>query len=287
MRFLERYAVVVMADHGQTRVREATSLAEVYAGVEGVLPLGSNRAAHLYLQPGCRLDAACGRGPPRRRRGRRGDAVSRGRRCRRAARRGGARLRADCRAACSLSPAMPRSSTTPMRSRRAWAALANPNAGEILVSAAEGYEFADLGGGDHVGGGSHGSLVTGDSEVPLLARRRRGHGRRASSTSRRSSSPISVSRLPRMRWVAPPEPLPSPNVIEPPATTSTPGHRAAGRQRARPAQQLGAAREVLRRRRKRLRRQPRRLRAALQVCGAPLPPGRGRVVPRRRGEQLH
>ena len=26
-----------------------------------------------------------------------------------------------------------------------------------------------------------------------------------------------------MRWVAPPEPLPSPNVIEPPATTSTPG----------------------------------------------------------------
>ena len=54
--FLERYSVVVMADHGQTRVREATSLAEVYAGVEGVLPLGSNRAAHLYLQPGCRLD---------------------------------------------------------------------------------------------------------------------------------------------------------------------------------------------------------------------------------------
>ena len=51
---------------------------------------------------------------------------------------------------------------------RTWAALANPNAGEILVSAAEGYEFADLGGGDHVGGGSHGSLVTGDSEVPLL-----------------------------------------------------------------------------------------------------------------------
>ena len=52
---------------------------------------------------------------------------------------------------------------------RTWAALANPNAGEILVSAAEGHEFADLGGGDHVGGGSHGSLVIGDSEVPLLA----------------------------------------------------------------------------------------------------------------------
>jgi len=51
---------------------------------------------------------------------------------------------------------------------RSWAALANPNAGEVLVSAAEGYEFADLGGGDHVGGGSHGSLVAGDTEVPLL-----------------------------------------------------------------------------------------------------------------------
>ena len=55
-----------------------------------------------------------------------------------------------------------------MRYARAWAALANPNAGEILVSAAEGYEFADIGGGHHVGGGSHGSLVAGDTEVPLL-----------------------------------------------------------------------------------------------------------------------
>jgi hypothetical protein len=36
------------------------------------------------------------------------------------------------------------------------------------VSAAEGVEFVDLGGGSHAGGGSHGSLVTGDSEVPLL-----------------------------------------------------------------------------------------------------------------------
>ena len=40
-------------------------------------------------------------------------------------------------------------------------------AGEVLVSATEGFEFSDLGGGDHVGGGSHGSLVAGDSEVPL------------------------------------------------------------------------------------------------------------------------
>jgi hypothetical protein len=48
------------------------------------------------------------------------------------------------------------------------AALRNPNAGEILVSAAPGYEFADLGGRHHAGGGSHGSLAAGDSEVPVL-----------------------------------------------------------------------------------------------------------------------
>ena len=52
---------------------------------------------------------------------------------------------------------------------RAWAALANPNAGDLIVSAAAGVEFADLGGRDHVGGGSHGSLELGDSEVPMLS----------------------------------------------------------------------------------------------------------------------
>jgi hypothetical protein len=52
---------------------------------------------------------------------------------------------------------------------RAWAALRNPNAGDVLVSAAAGWEFVDLGGSSHVGGGSHGSLSAGDSEVPMLA----------------------------------------------------------------------------------------------------------------------
>ena len=51
---------------------------------------------------------------------------------------------------------------------RAWAALRNPHAGDVLVSAAAGYEFIDLGGNSHVGGGSHGSLLAGDSEVPML-----------------------------------------------------------------------------------------------------------------------
>jgi hypothetical protein len=52
---------------------------------------------------------------------------------------------------------------------RSWRALACPNAGEVIVSAAEGWEFSDLGGAHHVGGGSHGSLLAGDSAVPLVA----------------------------------------------------------------------------------------------------------------------
>jgi ABC-type antimicrobial peptide transport system permease subunit len=51
---------------------------------------------------------------------------------------------------------------------RATAALRNPNSGDVLVSAAPGYEFTDLAGRHHAGGGSHGSLLAGDSEVPLL-----------------------------------------------------------------------------------------------------------------------
>jgi hypothetical protein len=36
------------------------------------------------------------------------------------------------------------------------------------VSAAPGWEFGDLAGGHHLGGGSHGSLESADSEVPML-----------------------------------------------------------------------------------------------------------------------
>jgi predicted AlkP superfamily pyrophosphatase or phosphodiesterase len=56
----------------------------------------------------------------------------------------------------------------PLGYERVEAALRNPNAGEVLVSAAAGWEFADLAGLHHAGGGSHGSLSAGDSEVPML-----------------------------------------------------------------------------------------------------------------------
>lgn len=164
---LERYAVVVMADHGQTRVREAASLGEAFAGVDGLLPLASNRAGHVYLRPGCRLDprsvAARLDAVPA------AEVVLFREGSEAVARREGEELvfsPADSgRFALSGDASI---LDHPDALARSWAALANPNAGEVLVSAAEGYEFADLGGGHHIGGGSHGSLVVGDSEVPLL-----------------------------------------------------------------------------------------------------------------------
>ncbi len=50
---------------------------------------------------------------------------------------------------------------------RLWSSLNCAGSGDILVSAARGYEFVDWGGADHVGGGSHGSLRRGDSLGPL------------------------------------------------------------------------------------------------------------------------
>ena len=51
---------------------------------------------------------------------------------------------------------------------RLWSALRAPHAGEILISAAPGYELVDWGGMTHCPGGSHGSLGAGDSLGPLL-----------------------------------------------------------------------------------------------------------------------
>ena len=51
---------------------------------------------------------------------------------------------------------------------RVWSALRCRDAGDILLSAAPGYEFVDWGGSAHVGGGSHGSLHRSDSLATLL-----------------------------------------------------------------------------------------------------------------------
>jgi hypothetical protein len=51
---------------------------------------------------------------------------------------------------------------------RVWSALTCPTSGEVLLSAAPGYEFVDWGRQAHVGGGSHGSLHTSDSLGALI-----------------------------------------------------------------------------------------------------------------------
>lgn len=60
------------------------------------------------------------------------------------------------------------SDTYPEALGRVWSALCAPHAGDVIVSAALGYECVDWGGSTHVGGGSHGSLHRGDSLGPLL-----------------------------------------------------------------------------------------------------------------------
>jgi predicted AlkP superfamily pyrophosphatase or phosphodiesterase len=51
---------------------------------------------------------------------------------------------------------------------RAWSALTCATSGEVLISAAPGYEFLDWGRQAHVGGGSHGSLHASDSLGALV-----------------------------------------------------------------------------------------------------------------------
>ncbi len=51
---------------------------------------------------------------------------------------------------------------------RLWAALRNPNAADILISLAPDWECVDWGGGNHIPGGSHGSLLATDSLGTLL-----------------------------------------------------------------------------------------------------------------------
>ena len=165
--FVERYAVIVCSDHGQTPVGEAVALEPSYEGVHpDVIVAASNRAAQVYRLPSC--DAPV-RALAERLDGRRGvdvvlfleDGLAVARREREEL-----RFRPDgegwhVEGGVELDH--------PDALARSWAALRNPNAGEVLVSAAAGFEFVDLGGGHHAGGGSHGSLSLGDSEVPMLA----------------------------------------------------------------------------------------------------------------------
>jgi hypothetical protein len=141
--FLERYAVVICSDHGQSRVEH---VARLDAGDD--LVTASNRAAMVYTENARavaeRLDAQPAAGIVLFQEG--GELIAR---------------RDGDEDAALLDE-------VPDGRMRAAAALRNPNAGEVLISAAPGWEFLDLAGRHHLGGGSHGSLEAADSEVPML-----------------------------------------------------------------------------------------------------------------------
>jgi hypothetical protein len=62
---------------------------------------------------------------------------------------------------------------------RVWAALTCEQSGEVVLSAAAGYEFLDWGAQAHAGGGSHGSLRAGDSLTGLILCGMEGSGERS------------------------------------------------------------------------------------------------------------
>jgi predicted AlkP superfamily pyrophosphatase or phosphodiesterase len=152
--FLDRYAVILLADHGQTQVDRVAQLESgLTRFADNVVVCASNRAAQVYLLPGSRTDVAelahALDGVPS------VEATLRREGNEIVARRDGADAPVDAL-------------EHPDAPHRVRAALANPNAGELFVSAAAGWEFTDLGGRHHAGGGSHGSLLAGDSIVPVL-----------------------------------------------------------------------------------------------------------------------
>jgi Type I phosphodiesterase / nucleotide pyrophosphatase len=161
--FLERYDVVLCSDHGQTPVEQPFRLESALSDFRLFRPNGrrddaelavtaSNRAGMVYLLPAAQVESR---------------AVAE---------------RLSEEAALDVVIFREGDDTIALREGgelrlgpgdegwrgRARHALANPNAGDILVSAAAGVELTDLGGRHHVGGGSHGSLLDGDSLVPML-----------------------------------------------------------------------------------------------------------------------
>jgi hypothetical protein len=193
--FLERYAVVLCADHGQAAIDCDDDIRDAFADLRLFRARGrtdpetcdlavaaSNRAGHVYRLAGSL---------PLREIGMRlldrpavdvvawlddGHAVVRrsGHELRFAPGgherdgRGNAWLVEGDRDALALAGDLG-SASYPNPLERLWQVLGCVNAGDVVVSAAPGFEFRDSGGASHLGGGSHGSLHASDSLVPLAA----------------------------------------------------------------------------------------------------------------------
>jgi hypothetical protein len=193
--FLERYRVIVAADHAQSLVEAEDDLRGAFADSRLFIARGrsdpaecdlavaaSNRAGMVYrlasdmpreeialrlaerpsadvvawledghavaLHGGKRLRFTAG-GPERDLRG------------------GAWELEGDRTALGLAAGGLLRSETHPNALERLWSLLHCVNAGDVVASAAPGWEFCDAGGQTHLGGGSHGSLHVSDSIVPL------------------------------------------------------------------------------------------------------------------------
>jgi hypothetical protein len=142
--FLERYAVLLCSDHGQAPITQSARLE-----VAGGRVTASNRAAMVYGDDPRALATAFDGDP----------AVD----LALFLEDGEVIVRRDGDEDISILDDYPDGRV------RGEAALRNPNAGEVILSAAAGFEFLDLAGHAHVGGGSHGALAIPDSEVPMLS----------------------------------------------------------------------------------------------------------------------
>jgi hypothetical protein len=141
--FLDRYAVVLCSDHGQAHIEQTARL-----GVPGGLVTASNRAAMVYGADARSLAQELDGEPSV-------DVVL-------FLEHGEVVARRDGIDDPSILDGYPDGRA------RAEGALRNPNSGEVLISAAPGWEFEDLAGRSHLGGGSHGALAPEDSLVPML-----------------------------------------------------------------------------------------------------------------------
>lgn len=197
--FFERYELIVVADHSQSKVERSLELTEVFDGIPAVKPGDESigeaqlalcpnaRAAQLYLLDessrarqidrlehiltgveGVNLwsyldgDETVVKDGYRELRFRPGSEL-------RDMRGNGWQLSGDLTLLDLEQSSGGISSTEyPNALERLWHATHTATAGDLFISAASGYEFTDWGGSDHVGGGSHGSLHREDSLAPLI-----------------------------------------------------------------------------------------------------------------------
>jgi hypothetical protein len=164
--FLDRYAVILCADHAQTGIERSARLQDAFRNAREIVVTASNRAGMVYRLPGCRLGT--------RELAERLDAEESAETAlfledgHAVARRERAELRFRPENGAWTTSGDTAVLDHPNALARCWSALRNPYAGDVVVSAAPGVEFTDLAGRHHAGGGSHGSLSAGDSIVPML-----------------------------------------------------------------------------------------------------------------------